>query len=151
MEVVELLTARRIVEAIELVSDSFDNVHGKNHFEDGWVEKEIRAQFSKGPYLPKYYCVIKDGELIAIAGYAKSLFADNTYELRLAATSVNHMKKGYLNKLLLYRIGKIEEELNGKKGLIIMDTYMPDIYYKYGFELIKQSDDFNIMIKEVNS
>lgn len=149
MEEIKPLTEETLDEAVELIINSFDSVHGKGHFEDGWVKMELSAQFSSGPYFPNYYYVFKDGVMVAVAGYAKSLFADNTYELRLAATHPDFMKQGHLTRLLNYRIDEIKEKLKGKDGLIIMDTYRPEIYYKHGFELMKSSEDFNIMMMEI--
>ena len=148
---IKLIDKKAVPAAVSIIYRAFHNVHGSDYFNDMCVKTELDAQFSEGPYIPKYYGVYINNKLVSVAGYAKSLFADNTYELRLAATDPDHMKKGYLTKLLLHRIKCIKKELNGEQGLIMLDTYKPEIYYKHGFELIKQWSDSNIMMLEVNN
>lgn len=150
---IELLTKERVDSAISLIYRSFHHTHGKHHFDNKSIHDEVMAQFDGKIYKPKYFTLHnEDNEMISIAGYAKSTWADNAYEMRLAATDPDHRGQGCLTKLLHYRTNKIIRELKlagQKNGVIMLDTYIPEIYYKHGYKLVYQSDISNIMIKKL--
>ncbi len=123
------------VELFKLVASGED----WNDMIDDFAEQELWPMFREGQYVKPHYFVCEvDGKLVGIAGYSKSGFDNEIYDLFWAIVHPEYQNQGIGGKLTETRINRIRE----LGGTVILSTTRKDWHLKrFGFEIIQPIKD----------
>ena len=95
-----------------------------------YVKDEIDLAFDKfSPYDLKMFVATNENlKIVAFGAVGRSMFMNNVFELRLAATHPKHINNGYYRQITETRLEYIKNASKGLGALVQVSTKIPQVY-----------------------